>query len=344
MILWNRQIVRGKALFCLVLLIGNLTGRASIAQDQASGKPEAIQNQEKKLRVGASESDKAQKPLSKAEKQKIRETWIRRYQNAVKKLKTANAAEVDKIEAMILQTNDPSALGPMLEVMGKESAPIRLLLDRALANLDDDLAWVALAERLLIEPEPEVRRGLIKQIETRQDKAGYDRFIRHIKLAVTSKNPVRAGLGAMSSADLGLRDWIPDLIDQLAPIRLSRRVEWVPERVSAGNGGGGGLSVGSVDGYVSVPVPVVGPGVVAYGQNIIPVGNSLSMGGGGAPNSVQLTPVLRSGREAFPNPAVLASLVQLTGEDFGYDVQIWKKWQAESFRLNGAPQKRVPKP
>ena len=118
----------------------------------------------------------------------------------------------------------------------------------------------------------------------------------------------------------------------------------VTTATSGDGNGGGGLSVGSVDGYVSVPVPVVGPGVVAYGQNIIPVGNSLSMGGGGAPNSVQLTPVLRSGREAFPNPAVLASLVQLTGEDFGYDVQIWKKWQAESFRLNGAPQKRVPKP
>lgn len=260
-----------------------------------------------------------------------------------KKLKTGSADEVDKIEAMMLETPEPEALGPMLEVMGKEVAPIRLLLDRALANQDNDLAWVALAERLLVEPDPDVRRGLIKLVGSRQDKAGYERFLIHVKLAVTSKNPVRAGLGAMAAADLKWRDRIPELIDQLAPVRFTKRVEWVPERVSAG--GGGGLSMGSVDGYVSVPVPVVGPGVVAYGQNIYPIGNSLSMGGGvGQSNTTQLTPIMRAGREAFPNPAVLAALVDLSGVDFGYDTFAWKKWQAESFRLDTSPPKRVPNP
>ena len=304
-------------------------------------------NSPKKITVGKSDSDgKSAKPLSKSEKQKIREGWVRRYQNAVKKLKTGSADEVDKIEAMILNTPEPEALGPMLEVLGQETAPIRLLLDRALANQDNDLAWVALAERLMVEPDPDVRRGLVKLIGSRQDKTGYERFLIHVKLAVTSKNPVRAGLGAMAAADLKWRDRIPELIDQLAPVRFTKRVEWVPERVSAGGASGGGsLSMGSVDGYVSVPVPVVGPGVVAYGQNIYPIGNSLSMGGGGGQSSTtQLTPVMRAGREAFPNPAVLAALVDLSGVDFGYDVISWKKWLAESFRVDTVPPKRVPNP
>ena len=131
-------------------------------------------NSPKKITVGKSDSEgKSAKPLSKSEKQKIREGWVRRYQNAVKKLKTGSAEEVDKIEAMILNTPEPEALGPMLEVLGQETAPIRLLLDRALANQDNDLAWVALAERLMVEPDPDVRRGLVKLVVSRQDKTGY---------------------------------------------------------------------------------------------------------------------------------------------------------------------------
>jgi hypothetical protein len=113
----------------------------------------------------------------------------------------------------------------------------------------------------------------------------------------------------------------------------------VPEPVSSG---GPSLSVGSVNGYVSVPVPVVGPGVVAYGQQIIPYGNGLSMGGGGS--APALKPVVRAGREAFPNPAVLMALIKLTNVDFGYDVASWKQWLGESFRRDEKPPKRVPTP
>lgn len=280
------------------------------------------------------------KPLSKAARQKLHDEWVKRFQGAVKKLKTAQAEEVAKIEDLILNTREPAALGPMLEVLGRESAPIRILLDQALINNQTDLAWVALAERLLVEPEADVRRGLVRLAAQHEAKPGYDRFLGHIKLAVNSQNPVRAGLGAMAAADLNWRDRIPELIDQLAPVRLTRRVAWVPEPVSSG---GPALSVGSVDGYVSVPVPVVGPGVVAYGQQIIPYGNGLSMGGGGN-SAPTLKPVMRAGREAFPNPAVLMALVKLTDVDFGYDVASWKQWQSESFRRDDKPAKRVPTP
>ena len=139
-------------------------------------------------------------------------------------------------------------------------------------------------------------------------------------------------------ADLGWKDRVPELIDRLAPVRFVRSVDWVPTAVS----GGSGLAMGSVDSYVIVPVPVVGPGVVAYGQQIIPVGNGLALGGGGP--SVSMQPVVRAGRMSQPNPAVRAALVSLTGEDFGYDSAQWKAWVANSARADAGPPKRVPFP
>lgn len=278
---------------------------------------------------------------SKSDLKKAREEWVKRYQGAVKKLKTAPAQEVGKIEQMILETHDADALGPMVEVLGRESAPIRLLLDRALASNQSELAWVALGERLLIEPDPEIRRGILRLIEKEQGTKNQRQLLSHIKKAINDKNPVRAGLGAKAAADLGWREVVPQLIDQLSPVKIVRGISWDPEPVTSG---GSGLSVGSVDGYVVVPVPVVGPGVVAYGQQIIPYGSGLSFGsptGGGSP---QLRPVLRNGPQAMPNPAVQKALVDLTGVDFGYNTLMWRQWLKQSFRADEQPRKRVPVP
>jgi hypothetical protein len=284
------------------------------------------------------EADSADKPLSKSEKKKIFDAWTKRFQGAVKVLHSGSADQVKEVEAMILAERDPASLAPMLQVLGRETAPIRLLLDRNLAARDDELAWAALAERLLVEPEADVRRGLVRLVQARPEHPGMKRFDQHVRNALKSNNAVRTGLGALAAVDLGWKESVPELVDLLAPVRFVRSVEWVPTPVS----GGSGLAMGSVEGYVVVPVPVVGPGVVAYGQQIVPVGNGLALGGGGP--SVSMRPVVRAGRMSQPNSAVRAALVALTGEDFGYDTAAWKKWVAESLRADANPPKRVPTP
>jgi hypothetical protein len=308
------------------------------AQSPSLKKEEVSEKQaEDAAQVDDSKAKKASARLSKSEQKKQREAWVKRYQGAVRKLKTAPADEVAKIEEMILTTREAEALGPMVEVLGRESAPIRLLLDRSLAGNESEMAWIALGERLLIEPDPEVRRGILKLIEKESDSGRSNRLLTHVKTAIADKNPVRAGLGAQAAADLGWRQMVPSLIDQLMPVRVVRGISWEPEPVSSG---GAGLSVGSVDGYVLVPVPVVGPGVVAYGQQIIPYGSGLSFGspGGSVP---KLKPVMRAGPQAFPNPAVQQALVELSGVDFGYDMMLWRNWLKQSFRLDDQPRKRV---
>lgn len=281
------------------------------------------------------------KPLSKSEIQKIRQAWVKRFQGAVKKLNTASADEVNRMEALIQETNDPAALGPMVEVLGRESAPIRLLLDRTLADSEEAFAWVLLAERCLIEPDPELRRSQVRLLQKREENPNYEVFLQHVKRAVGSKNSVRAGLGAMLAADLNWRERVPELVNQLAPVQIVGRITWVPEQVSQRSSG---LAYGSVNGYAIVPVPVVGPGVVAYGQQIVPVGSGLTMGGGVNQMPPQYKPVFQAGPQPNPNPAVYSSLVRLTGVDFGYDVNSWKKWIATSFRVEEQTGKRVPTP
>jgi hypothetical protein len=327
---------------CAGLLFPAVTlGFVSPPPDETSQEPSKSGNQEKPAEPRAldpGEAESAEKPLSKSDKLKLNDAWTKRVQGAAKVLRTGKADQVKEVEDMILGERDPNSLGPMLQVLGRESAPIRLLLDRNLAARDDELAWVALAERLLVEPEADVRRGLVRLFEGRPEHPGSKRFEQHIRNSLKSSNSVRVGLGALAVADLGWRDRIPELIDRLAPVRFVKSVQWVPTAVS----GGSGMAMGSVDGYVVVPVPVVGPGVVAYGQQIVPVGNGLALGGGGP--SVSIKPVMRAGRVPQPNSAVRASLVALSGEDFGYDTAQWKAWFMQSTRVDENPPKRVPTP
>jgi hypothetical protein len=46
----------------------------------------------------------------------------------------------------------------------------------------------------------------------------------------------------------------------------------------------------------------------------------------------------------FQNTEVLAALVKLTGQDFGYDGAAWRRWLRTSFQPEPVPAKRVPQP
>ena len=46
----------------------------------------------------------------------------------------------------------------------------------------------------------------------------------------------------------------------------------------------------------------------------------------------------------YRNVEVLVRLQKLTGEDFGYDVQAWRRWVTRSFNPHPRPSRRVPQP
>jgi hypothetical protein len=48
--------------------------------------------------------------------------------------------------------------------------------------------------------------------------------------------------------------------------------------------------------------------------------------------------------DTFQNTEVLAALVKLTGQDFGYNVNSWRRWLRTSFQPDPAPARSVPQP
>jgi hypothetical protein len=112
---------------------------------------------------------------------------------------------------------------------------------------------------------------------------------------------------------------------------------------------------GSSIGYLTGPV--VGPGVAAFGATSVPAypinplasfnagaayaGTGINAGGGLAGSR---GPVPRMVTETFQNTEVLAALVKLTGQDFGYNVSTWRRWLRTSFQPDPAPARSVPQP
>ena len=86
--------------------------------------------------------------------------------------------------------------------------------------------------------------------------------------------------------------------------------------------------------------PVIGPGSVAYGATSVPSGpgpgSSIGGGGGGASGG----PTPRMVQIENRNDEVLAALVKLTGQNFGYDIPTWKQWMATSFKVESKPSRR----
>jgi hypothetical protein len=82
--------------------------------------------------------------------------------------------------------------------------------------------------------------------------------------------------------------------------------------------------------------------LVAYGATSIPTGppTGASIGGGGASGG----PTPRLVQIVHYNDEVLAALVKLTGNNFGYEIPKWNEWMATSFKLEPKPARRVPEP
>ena len=122
---------------------------------------------------------------------------------------------------------------------------------------------------------------------------------------------------------------------KLIPVLTASEVQvvWVPTQ-----GGGQGMSFGTGTGAGfgvanrSIPImtgPVVGNGAVAFGATSVPSsafnGSGVSLNGGNQGATPKYVEVVHR------NTEVLAALVKLTGQDYGYEIDIWKNWLNTSY-------------
>lgn len=275
-------------------------------------------------------------------------TWVKR----IRLLRDAVVNSPDdrrrEAEGQLLEIRDPVAVGPLVRVLGGDAGRLRTLLAHVLGEIPGPEATAALVARLLDEWEADVRYATM-DVLLRRDASDVTRLlVRALRSnRLEAVNRAAWGLGSLHALTA-----VPSLVGSLISVRTETVM--APSAVGLGEGLGISASFGSAaPGGSAAGGPVAygggGTGAAAYGATASPLpgygpspaGVGLSAGGG---VSATRGPFPRSVRVPFHNTEVLAALVKLTGQDFGWDVDAWKHWVRTSFDSEPTPSRRVPQP
>jgi hypothetical protein len=292
--------------------------------------------------------------LSEAQK-----AWARRIDILVTKFTEGSPVDRAEAAAQLAEIEDPEAVVPLVNRLGKEGPELRSMLARLLGAIEDPMAAAGLAHRVLKESDAQVRLSTLNELARRQDPEAVSRLIR----ALDRKDPEQTGRAAWALAGLGAIEAVPKLIPVL--VTPQRRVETV---LVPGQSSGGGMGLSASFGQTagpafgfgggpSIPVltgPAVAPGAIAFGVQAVPIyqctgqGTGFAFGsGGGAVAQTPPVPTQVVRTYAHQNVEVLAALERLTGKNFGFEVEVWGRWLRNEFRLPVAedrPERRVPQP
>jgi hypothetical protein len=252
-------------------------------------------------------------------------------------------------EQQLMEIREPLAVTPLLQVFGGDDPSLRMLLDHVLELIPGPEAAGALVKHLLSETDSDVRQGTMSALERRKGPT----VVAALVQALGSKDPSVVNRSAWALGQLGAVTTVPKLIPAL--ITIQQRFVMPPvQGWPSGNTGAsfgsvapvsglGGASFSSVSSFGLLSPPVVGAGAVGYGVTGIPMpalpSATFSPGGGGPREQMPRIITLR-----FQNVEVLATLVKLTGQDFGFDINAWQRWVSTGFHPDPTPVRRVPQP
>jgi hypothetical protein len=275
--------------------------------------------------------------------------WTRRLQVHRQALLSGPEEARSRAELELIAIRDPVAVVPLVRTLGRDAGPIRFLLVQALSGIPGPEASAALAARLFDEEDPSLRQMALDELARRHEPDTVLRLMRALDHASTQA----VGRAAWALGRLDAVTAVPKLIPALVSVRT--RMVWVPTASASstgpgyGFGSGGpvpGASPGSLGIGPYVPVftgPVVAPGVVAFGATSVPLYGYT--GTGPAEERLQQPSFQpRFVRSVSRNPEVLEALERLTGQNFGFDVDTWKRWLRSAPAAEPEPVRRVPQP
>ncbi len=289
--------------------------------------------------------------ISYEEKQKAEErgeetaretTWGRQIAVLRKGLASTAPAERARARDQILAIREPEAVPALARLLGRDGPAYRSLLAEALGSIPGEAARAAMVDRLLAEPDSNVRAGFVTELARRNEPEATRDLVR----ALRHRNPTIVGRAAWALSGLNATEAVPSLIPVLVVVQ--RRMTWVPGAGGSGPGGApitaGGISPGpGVGPYVPVLTPpAVAPGAVAFGGTSVPIDQYAYAVGAARPPAAP--PRLGMVNDVYRNIEVLDALQKLTGQDFGYDRAAWANWARASFRPAPEAARRVPQP
>jgi hypothetical protein len=279
------------------------------------------------------------------------QSWLRRLTSIRSNLLSRSEAQIRGAEEQLNDIKEPAAVPAVVRVLAADQDPtLRKLGARVLSSIHGKEAAAALVDRLLAETEPDVRQAVMLELNRSKEANIVPRLVQ----ALGSKSLEVVNRAAWGLGNLNATSSVPKLVPALTMTDM--QLVWVPSTNGGGQGmgiamnGGGGAGFGVHN--KSIPIltgPAVGAGVVAYGMTSVPSsafggGVSVGLNGGVAGGGAEAAPEPKYVQVTNNNTEVLAALVKLTGQDFGYDIPAWRRWLATSYKPDTGPSKRVPQP
>lgn len=234
----------------------------------------------------------------------IQGQWNRRIRAIKQMLESRRERTVEEGRAKILEIKDPLAILPLSEVLSRGNLGCRDLLVEALSAFSEDEATMNLTVIALVDPDAQIRARAVADLVRRADP----RVVAQFRAALRSQSDRILRRAAYGLGELRAGAAIPELIDVLTAVR-NRWVE-VPVRAYLGTmplvfDGTTVVQLGS--GSRAVHHPVVGVGSI--GDEIV--------------NEWRYLPVTVYRTE------VLEALKSITGENFGFERDQWRRWHEE---------------
>jgi hypothetical protein len=252
-------------------------------------------------------------------------------------------------EAQLMAIRDPEAVKPLVRVLGKDEAPMRILLAHILEMIPGPAATTALVNHLLAENQSDVRLTIFDKVQKRDDPA----IVRMLIRALSSSDIRIINRAAWALGQMHAQEAVPSLIGALVTTE-QRIVIATPSAVAAQQGpisaimGPDGpltpVAVNQSSMAVMTPA-VVAPGVVARGFISAPWYEwPGGFGIGTVGQQINNNPDAHVATFQYQNAEVLTALEKLTLQDFGYDVASWRAWVSRSFNPQRKATRRVPQP
>jgi HEAT repeats len=270
-------------------------------------------------------------------------TWVRRIKILRQSIVNGPEDRRREAETQLMAIRDSQAVSPLLRVLGNDEPPLRILLAQILAAIPGKEATAGLVKQILAEPSTEVRPVIFEKLKDRDDPNVIPQLVR----ALTSADLQVINRAAWTLGNLGAIEVVPKLI----PALLTQEQRMVMVARDGSNSpaiGTPGVSMvplryNNNDIALQTP-PVISEGAVAHGVISAPF-YAFPYGVGFNPGAqINNTPEPRLFTFTFRNVEVLAALQKMTGQDFGYDIESWRKWVSHDFNPAPAKARRVVQP
>ncbi len=270
----------------------------------------------------------------------VKNEWVKRIKMLRQSIISSSTDRRREAESQLMAIREAEAVGALLRVLGNDEEPMRILLSQVLSVIPEEQATLGLVRQILAEPSPSVRPIIFEKLKER-DRAT---VVRALSRALATEQIMVINRAAWTLNNLNADEAVPALIRAL--LSYEQRIVMVPPNNGSPPPIGGSplVPIGVNNGGAAfMTPPVVGQGVVAFGTVSTPAyampGLGLSTGG-----QINTQPEPRVVTFTYQNTEVLAALQKLTGKDFSYDIEAWRRWMSRSYNPTPRASRTVPQP